>query len=808
MIEVEPVNYADMKREVPEGETRLASDFLDHIDAHYKDNEERFKSWEQNRKYWRGTMHKDGAAGLVRTNVIFSTMSAILPQIYAKAPDISCSPAPSLAEAPEFGKVKKFAETMEGVLHAKYVREGGLKRRGKEAVRATMATGISWAKVVFREDVDRDPLIEQQLNDIQDNLKHVQMLRSRLRREDSISDNEKTQEELKQSIRGLAERVEVVKSRGIIIDRPLSEDIAVLDSSLHSFDAYVQSPAIAQRIWFDENKFEKSFGFKPEGATQYDSPRRENTSAPTKKSDQKKKWYCVFEVWSKDDNTVYTLCKGLKRYIREPYRPHYLGERWYPFFALGFNLVDGEFYPMSDVELLIELQDEYNTTRTNFADHRKESLPVRIARAGGGLSPEDLERIQKRKINDIVVIQGAAGKPLTEDLFEYSNIPIDPAVYDTQPIRSDIDLVSGATDASRGAVVKAKTATEAEILQQGMTSRTSERQDAIEDWIGEQAIYCAEMLLQKLPLEEVQQIVGPDAVWPQLSKEQVFSMIQIEVRGGSTGKPNAARDQERWLKLMPIIQDAMLKVAELRAQGQNDMADAVVELVRETLNRFDERIDLSEFIPPAFAEGDPMAALEKLEPEQRAVVQQVMQQGMQQLQMLQQQNQELQQQLQQATDVAAKEQVAQQAKGVQADADRQSKQAIEMQRINREADVSAQRQASEHERSMAEISSREALERDKIASNERIAIAKAFADASAKVLVGQQQAGAAGEGGGMVETTDQPPQPDVMAAMEALVAQMQAGFAQLASAISQPMVPTRGPDGLIQMVGRVPPKAH
>lgn len=802
MIESTPINYADMKRVVPDGETARAKTFLDQLDAHYQDNIERFKEWERNRKYWRGTMHKDGAAGLVRTNVIFSTMSAILPQIYAKAPDISVSPAPSIAESPEFGKIKKFAETMEGVLHAKYVREGGLKRRGKEAVRATMATGLAWAKIVFRENVERDPIVEQQLNDIQDNLKHIQMLRRRLRNTESIADNEKTQEELRQSIKGLTERVEVVKSRGIIIDRPLSEDVAVLDASLHSFDSYVQSPAIAQRIWFDEDKFEQTFGFKPEGATQYDAPRRDESGA-TKKADQKKKWYCVFEVWSKDDNTVYTLCKGIKQYIREPYRPHCLGERWYPFFALGFNLVDGEFYPMSDVELLIELQDEYNTTRTNFADHRKESLPVRIVRAGGGLSPEDLERIQKRKINDIVVIQGAAGKPLQEDLFQYDNIPIDPAVYDTQQIRSDIDLVSGATDAARGAVVKAKTATEAEILQQGLSSRTAERQDAIEDWIGEQAIYVAEMLLQKLPQEEVQQIAGPDSVWPSLSKEQVFSMIQIEVRAGSTGKPNAARDQERWLKLMPIIQDAMLKVAELRAQGQNDMADAVIELVRETLHRFDERIDLSEFIPPAFSEDDPMAMLDKLEPEQRSAVQQIMQQGMQQLQMLQQQNQELQQQLQQANDVATKEQIAQQAKGVQADADRQAKGAIETQRIDREAALSSQRQADEHERNMAEINSRDALEREKIGSNERIAIAKAYADAASKVLAQRMAQPPDGQPGPAPEDTVADQQV-TMQAIAALVEQMQAGFAQLAGAIREPLVPVRGADGMIQMVGRKP----
>ena len=42
----------------------------------------------------------------------------------------------------------------------------------------------------------------------------------------------------------------------------------------------------------------------------------------------------------------------------------------------------------------------------------------------------------------------------------------------------------------------------------------------------------------------------------------------------------------------------MEQVAQLRAQGQNDMAQAVIELVRETLRRFDERVDIAQFLPP------------------------------------------------------------------------------------------------------------------------------------------------------------------------------------------------------------------
>lgn len=795
-------DYTDPKRNVPEPELKKVGDFAAAIEDAYQDNEARFKEFEKNRKYWRGVAHNDGNKGLVRTNLIFSTMATILPQIYAKAPDISCSPAPAVQGASNYGTVKKFGETLESVLRTKFVKEGNLKRRGKEAVRATMTAGIGWAKLIYRENIERDPLIEQQLNDIQENLKRVEMLRSRLRREDSISENEKTQEELKQAIGGLTEKVEVVSSRGLIIDRPLSEDIIILDGTIHNFDNYTQAGAIAQRIWYSADQFETTFGFKPEGASQYAAPREDKDAPNTKQKKSNKTYYCVFEIWSKLDNTVYTICKGIKGYIREPYRPPNVGERWYPFFALGFNLVDGEFYPMSDVELLTELADEYNTTRTNFAEHRKESLPVRIARAGGSLSPEDITRIQNRKINEVVVIQGAAGKPLDEDLFEFKNIPLDPMVYDTTAIRSDIDLVSGATDAARGAVVKAKTATEAEIMQQGLSARTAERQDAIEDWIGEMAICATQILLEKLPREEVVKVAGDEAVWPEMSKDQIFSMVQVEVRAGSTGKPNAARDQERWLKLLPLLQEAMIKVTELRVQGQYDMADAVVELVKETMRRFDERIDLDDFIPPAFGEGDPMAAMEKLEPEQRAMVQQMLAPMQQQMMMLQEQNQQLQEQLAQATDAQAQNQQKLVAQSQQADADRVSRENVETTKANTTAAITQQKQANEHELAMAQAARDESLERARIASNERVAMAKAFADASAKVIAAQMAPTPGAEPGQAAVVPGEQEQQQTMMAIQAMVEQMQAGFAQLAAAISQPLIPQRGQDGLIETVTR------
>jgi hypothetical protein len=82
-----------------------------------------------------------------------------------------------------------------------------------------------------------------------------------------------------------------------------------------------------------------------------------------------------------------------------------------------------------------------------------------------------------------------------------------------------------------------------------------------------------------------------------MSFEQIFNLVTIEVRSGSTGKPDHLQEQDRWSKLLPVIQGAVEKVAELREKGQEALAQAVIEITRETLRRFDERLDIEQFLP-------------------------------------------------------------------------------------------------------------------------------------------------------------------------------------------------------------------
>lgn len=622
--------------EVDEQTAALVKKCKREIERELERHKDRFKQFQTNRNHYRGITGPDGK--LVRTNLIFSTIATIYPQVYAKNPDLSFAPAEAVGDD-KYDEIKQYGKTVEVVLQRLMMREGDLKGRVKSATRAAMLCQVGWLKVSYQKDIREDPEIKNRMNDIQDDIERLRSATATL--DDANQDHDLRLAEMQAQLDGMQASRETVVSSGLVIDKLMSEDVLILDPTVRDFADYRNASRIAQRTWMDADKFRERFGRDPSTkATSWTGSSIQKATqgeGSTSAAGEKEAEFCaVWEIWDKDVQTVYTWCEGEDGWCRSPFQPACVGRRWYPFFGLCFNPVDGDLYGLSDVELLIGLQDEYNTTRDALAKHRKYAIPLRVVRAGGSLSPDDVENLRNGEYGDTVVVGGDSSVPLSNDVTTLEGPPVNPALYDVSMIRSDIEQVSGASDAARGMVSQAKTATEAEIMQQGLASRTAERQDTIEDMIEDMAKYAIEILTGELTIPEVVRFAGDKAVWPEGGQmDQVFDVLNLEIRAGSTGKPNKNGEREQWIQLMPILQEAITKITELRATGQNDMADAITELTRESLRRFDERIDLDSFIPrkKEGTQGQPDPAMLQ---QQLVQAQQINQQLQAQLQQMQQ----------------------------------------------------------------------------------------------------------------------------------------------------------------------------
>ncbi|HQS00779.1 MULTISPECIES: hypothetical protein [unclassified Polaromonas] len=547
----------------------------------------------------------------LRANLIHGTITAILPNIYAKNPEISAS------STHKGRNLKLLCKTLETVTN-RYLEQADLKNRAKSSVRAALTCSFGVVKVMYQRDIREDPIIRGRIQDTQDNILAAEGLLADVTDPSQRGDLEAKRAELEQMMASLNAKVEVTAAEGLVIDRVLTDNL-IVDPGVCEFWDYKDGDWITQVIPMKRSAAEAQYNMLLASAKGYDAGEGQMTksdnrfaSGGTTTSDDQ--MIAVLEIWDKRSNTVFTMAEGCDYWLREPYSPPKAGERWYPFFLLPFNVVDGQFVGPSMVDLTEKLQEEHNDARNAFNKHRDLCKPGWIG--SSDINEKSIKRYTDSEIGEITILD-LEGKPLSQVIIPRQHPAIDPQVYDTSAVRYDWEQVTGTQDAARGSVVNAKTATEASIMQQSLSGRVSEFRDGVEDWLQEVARYSAQILMMELTPQQVERIMGPPLMrmsknpadpmggmvetpekqydWPELSREEVFDMIEMKIRAGTTSAPDKLEQQESWTKVLPIIKELVMTIGQLQTQGLD--AEPYINMLRETLARFDERLDVEQFLP-------------------------------------------------------------------------------------------------------------------------------------------------------------------------------------------------------------------
>lgn len=602
--------------EVPAREREDVKRMLANIARGRKLDREQRELWRRWRHYASTGRAPDSDEWLIDTNLIEATIEGLLPHLYARNPEISALPSEAVRPA-MMADAREFARTSE-IVATRLLRDAGLKRKVKRLCRATMTDGIGWLKQSLH-GFGREPLAPHgRPDDAQDQVAYVRRIEAELADEAcSPEKRERLEAELAKATAALSEQPEAEVMQGAAVDVVPCDDIQ-LPAELKESADYLDSPWIAHRVWMTREEAAEYTGFTAEqlkGATCYQSraDQGEGSEQKSGERDAEEGWLAVWEVWDRRSRTVCVVIEGLLRYARPPVAPRPSTLRFYPFYRQAFHDAVGERWPKSDVEMWAKLQDEYCRARSQWADHRRRSRPARVG-AAGAITPEDARKLSDPDTNELVLVNVAPGVDARSVVGQLDPARLDPALYETSSVRVDLDQVSGLQDAARGVVASPKTATEAEILQTGMLTRVSERQDSLEDMIGEMAEALLQMALQVMSVQDVQRYAGPAAIWPQLDIRDVHQLLTLEVRAGSSGRQTRQKEQQSWSVLLPVLMNAVTEIFTLRAQGLTALADTKVELLKETLRRADERLDIEKIMPwatalavPAPVPGAPMA---------------------------------------------------------------------------------------------------------------------------------------------------------------------------------------------------------
>ena len=637
-----PSGAVQQKGEVPEDpkEEPLVRKRWKEFERGRKFDENYRKQVAIDRRYAAGTSDLSWA---VTTNLIGAFIDILVALLYARNPDVSVKKAAQVDES-NTRQMELFAETLQIVISSLW-KNGNLKKAARKAVRSVLSTAEGWLKVNLLSEKEPQPETDKALNDAQETVARLEA-QLKLMEDPQDKDPETIQleiDEKKELIDELEKKLEVSVRKFLAIDFVRSERIQV-SLDVESIEDYKEADWIADesyvleedalerfpRLSTEDIKVAKKFfqnepkelttreldNVLPQGTITAESSQAFSSS--TSQGQDASPFLRVVEMWDRRDKHIYTLIDGVKKWAKEPYTPPYPTKRFYPYFYFAFYEVDGQRHAQSLSWRLYKLQDEYSTTRSNYRLTRERSIAGTMFNATQ-LDNSEMKKITEAKHQEFIPVRpGNPDTPMTNLFAPKPVAPIDMRVFETTEILNDMERISGVQEALSSAINgpgNPRTATEANIQQAGTNARTISNRDYLEEMLNDLAEATAQQALQGVTKLEAMRIAGNRAFWPGpdedgkggMSVEDLFTLVEVAIQAGSTGKPEAPGDQQTWTTVLPILREMIAEIRQQLAQGDLPSAQANIELLKTTMKRLGEEADPERFIPRVPPPGSPGA---------------------------------------------------------------------------------------------------------------------------------------------------------------------------------------------------------
>lgn len=452
--------------------------------------------------------------------------------------------------------LKKVGRTGE-LLIQHFMREHSpsFKRGMKRVVRRGKTMGVGYVRLDYKRVTKQDPSIGEGLLDMKGRLERLEALQADVR--DGETDPYSADiEELKQARDALLRRRDAVLREGLQFDFPFPMNV-IPHAATMQLDGFVGGEWITiehalsvQRVK-EVYKIDLGKNFKPYRRTKDGSVKEAYVSESDGKSSPHYDKKCLALVWEhyhKPTGLIYTLCDGYPGYLTKPMEPVTDLERFWPIYAYVPNEMedDEDIYPLSDTRLLYHVQKEYNRIRESLRQHRYANRPLYLARdialPTSGEEDDPIKTLAEHRAHEIITLSGLdKNEDPAKVLRPMETVRIDPNMYETESVYSDSLRAVGSQQVDFGGT-SGDTATEVAAARETRQVDDNDDIDALDMLLSDLFRDAFKVCLKETPASEVRRIVGPGAVWPQLSRQEIAEELDLEVLGGSTGKPDVARE--------------------------------------------------------------------------------------------------------------------------------------------------------------------------------------------------------------------------------------------------------------------------
>jgi hypothetical protein len=474
----------------------------------------------------------------------------------------------------------------------------GFKTMMKLVVRRAATAGVGWVRLGFQRVMGRSPDLDGRIADVQQQLELVQRISAGIADDDIPPDSAEV-EQLRLTLSSLTNQQDIVLREGLQFGYPKSTAI-IPDPRCVQLRGFLGCDWVAEEFCLSPNEVMETYGVdvrscytgydRTDTGTDYERARAiwqgRSSGANDAAVSPGDKGHClVWELYNRRDGLRYVMCDGWPDFLEEPKEPDYT-ERFWPWYVVAFNETVGEVYPPSDVKLIRPMQLELNRMRQGLREHRFANRP-KTAYAEGTLSQDDLDAFQTHPVNALISVSALQpGQNINDVLMAVKGVPVDPNLYEVNPVFQDLLRVIGDQQADLGGM-SSGTATEANYAATVKAGQSGSAIDDIDDTLTEMAHAGGQILLLNVSEETVKNIVGPGAVWPTLTKAEVARDVYLSIEAGSSGRPNQALELQNFERLAPIL----MQIPGIKPQF----------LAQQAITRLDDRVNLEE----AVADGMP-----------------------------------------------------------------------------------------------------------------------------------------------------------------------------------------------------------
>lgn len=549
------------------------------IDAAIKSYEETYNIWNTVFQYYNNNQMKvmttprgQFTRGDCTENIIFSNLNVMMPAVYSKDPDVTCTT--------EDKEDEDFCKSLQKLINALFKRKDLLnaKPKVKKAIGMGLLTNFGILKLDFTKKDDSREHAQAEMTRITDELKTVGDKSS-----ESDDMPKPSVEDLYGQLEALEENMEVMEASGPKLSNVLSHNLII--------DPHAQQPDGLDGTWMCERLFYPTAGLnqrftKPEDPDE-PSSNRVLIYKPTHKA--------VFaegsKVGERDDalgmvmealsgpgsvtafqnderaayeNMYFTECflvwdmltRRVMLFHKDDWKwPIWVWDdplkmtRFFPYFIISYTMSTGGTVQVGETAYYLDQQDEINDINrqlakirktifdffyynTNAADKDEVEKFVSALRGFGNPTSPHLVGIDVPEGMSIKDMIGAFVPPA----LEYEQL------FDKAKVLETVNRTTNTSDALRGVQFKTNTNVSAvNTYQESMRLSIGAKVDVAEDCVGDVALALAELCVQNYQADEVAGLIGKEAAkaWKQMDVPTFRTQINLELVAGSMEKPNS-----------------------------------------------------------------------------------------------------------------------------------------------------------------------------------------------------------------------------------------------------------------------------